>query len=183
MFFYRAIRRASYPSATATPPPLLLWRRQLDTQLGKWRRASLRFQSSIEDLRILLRDIPAPPDLLAMEDSALIGTVQRGVLDLIILRLRKRIHGRYRTQMRKAMSNRTAMLEEMLRSRKLGKLIRALEDRERYSLDLSSLVLDGIRVTEPSAIHLRVAEYFRQWYDVPEALDAFAMKLQRDPQF
>jgi hypothetical protein len=72
------------------------------------------------------------------------------------------------------------MLEELRQQRKIGKLHIALDDKERYYVDLSSVVIDGFRYVLPEEVHGGITQHFWNWYARPTSLDSVAIQLDTD---
>ena len=104
------------------------------------------------------------------------GTITRAFLMEAVDSLRNAMHGRLRVEMRLMLSGVKDHREELRLAGEIGKLIRALSDKPRKYLDLSYIhdKAKGYEV-EPSAIHNRIKEFFRDdWYANPQGLDLSA---------
>ena len=93
--------------------------------------------------------------------------------------VRKRLHGRSRTCMRRAMSARVKKLDELREANKIGALISQLSHSPRQPLDLSYLkpADSATPIANPKQIHKHICDHFSNWYSHPEEAGVTAGKL------
>ena len=78
-----------------------------------------------------------------------------------------RLHGRKRTEMRRASTARTRSIEVARAAGKIGPAIAAIFGQRRLGYRLESLLLDGVIEHDGGKIHTAVTSHFRDWFSAP----------------
>ena len=150
------------------------WRRQddMDRDLPgihqQWREVvtRLRWPSPADPHRIMDCSGMGPSEWSTTTISA-IQHPQR--CTALITRLKRMLHGRQRTLLRKQISSHAAHLETLRVTGRIGRVITSTlqEDVEQFTLESLPVPGEGI-LTDHRTIHNMVTAHFTQWYKGPE---------------
>lgn len=108
----------------------------------------------------------------------------RAFFDSRIAKLRNKLHGRLRSQLRLKMSKRVKDMQLCLEQNKIRDVLHKLGNKQRQALDHSFLQLDDSTITtNPIEIHQKLSEHFEVHHEAPVNLDPIAHQMQEDPNF
>jgi hypothetical protein len=108
----------------------------------------------------------------------------RAFFDERISRLRRKLHGRLRTQLRLKMSERVRKMQLCLEQNKILDILLKLGNKQRHALDHSFLQNEDASITtNPIEIHQKLSDHFQVHHEAPDNLDPVARAIQEDPDF
>ena len=122
MYFYTALRRRLLCVHTTPPMPAPELGEFVQLNVNKWYSKAKPFIINRLGLLATLKDIPSPLDVEELSADDMHVLLDPELLQSWTKTLRRRLHGRCRTQLRRLVCKRTNMLEELRQQRKIGKI-------------------------------------------------------------
>ena len=162
------------------------WRRQDDMDrdlpgiLQQWREVvtRLRWPSPTDPHRIMDCSGMGPS---GWRTTTLLAIQHPHRCAALITKLKRMLHGRQRTLLRKQISHHTAHLETLRVTGRIGRVIKSTlqEDVEVFTLESLPVPGEGI-LTDHRTIHKMVTAHFTQWYKGPEGPEVPWATLSQD---
>jgi len=135
---------------------------------------------ALSALKIGKETINADPQALLLMDTSRLSLSS---LNKKIQVLRRALHGRYRSEMRKGMGEHVKRIQIALEANKIRDVFRALGIKQRDAFDANKITLaDGTVVTNPVTVHEKMKDKQVVHHEEPKNLDPQAKSLATDPQ-
>ena len=107
----------------------------------------------------------APPTY--WRTASLLAIRRPGFCEVLIQKVKKRLHGRFRLELRRQISAATCAREALREQGKLKRVIASILQKDTDLYALHSLQLEDGILTDAPAIHNMVTEHFTEWYRAP----------------
>ena len=150
--------------------------------LSIWERAVSRLSwPSAADVAYWLGATGAPP---AFWRTATLPTVSKpGFCASLIQKVKRRLHGRFRLELRRQISASTCAREALREQGKLKRVIASILQKDTDLYALHSLQVEQGILTDAPAIHNMVTEHFTEWYRAPGPPPDWPSLLTNRPAF